>query len=189
MERYRHIKKHGEYQILAESKMKIGQIWVDCIVYQSMKDGKVWVREQLDFEESFEKFVDIAGYHEPVFSACVLVAGEDGTLLSVSRKDDHNDFGLPGGKVDEGETVEQCIIREVREETGLELVNIKFQFIGECLDKKNGLKPCAVYTGNVRGEINYTEPHIVKYNKPSVIVKGSFGEFNKKVFKSLRVKY
>jgi len=39
-------------------------------------------------------------------------------ILGVSRKDDHDDWGLPGGKVSEGETPVEGAIRELHEETG-----------------------------------------------------------------------
>ena len=42
-------------------------------------------------------------------------------ILGVSRKNDHNDFGLVGGSVEENETFEEAIIREVKEETGLDI--------------------------------------------------------------------
>lgn len=43
--------------------------------------------------------------------------------LCISRINNHNDFGLIGGSIDEGETPEQAIVREVYEETGLKLSN------------------------------------------------------------------
>lgn len=188
MERYRHLKKKGEYKVLHESKMQIGQIWIDCIVYQSVIDGRVWVREKNNFFESFEKFIDLKGYMDKPFSVCVIIPGADGTILAVSRKDNHDDFGLPGGKIEDGESMSSAIIREVKEETGLDLVDLEFRLMHECIDK-NGMRPCAVFTASATGEINYNEPHVVKWVSPKTLTEGTFGDFNKKTFELLIIEY
>lgn len=41
------------YKVIFTSKMKIGQVWLKCIIYQSYKDKKIYVREAGEF---FEKF-------------------------------------------------------------------------------------------------------------------------------------
>lgn len=58
---------------------------------------------------------------EGVKTAVCVLYEKDGLFLSVSRKDDPTDIGLPGGKLDEGETLIQCAKRELLEETGYDL--------------------------------------------------------------------
>ena len=44
-------------------------------------------------------------------------------------------WGLPGGKVDEGENFEEALKREILEETGLESINYNFKKIGILHDR------------------------------------------------------
>jgi len=53
----------------------------------------------------------------PGVTAVILT--DAGVLLQ--RRDDTGSWGLPGGAVDPGETVRDAVVREVREETGLEV--------------------------------------------------------------------
>ncbi len=48
-----------------------------------------------------------------------VIFADDRVLLQ--RRDDTGRWGLPGGGVEPGESVRQAIVREVREETGLEV--------------------------------------------------------------------
>jgi 8-oxo-dGTP pyrophosphatase MutT (NUDIX family) len=52
-------------------------------------------------------------------SVAVVLINEDGELLMVSRKDNHNDFGLIGGKVDPEDaadpTKDETIVAAIRE--------------------------------------------------------------------------
>lgn len=57
-------------------------------------------------------------------AARILVENDKGEILFVDRNDNWN-FGIPAGALEEGETIEQCIIREVREETGLEILSLE----------------------------------------------------------------
>jgi ADP-ribose pyrophosphatase YjhB (NUDIX family) len=55
-----------------------------------------------------------------VVAASVAVTSNDGELLMVKRTDSGN-WSLPGGTMALGESVSQCAVRELLEETGLEV--------------------------------------------------------------------
>jgi len=66
-------------------------------------------------------------------------------VVAVSRKTNHNDFGLPGGKIDPGETPEEALVRELHEETGITAT--KFSVVYEDWDRVEGgePRPCRTY--------------------------------------------
>jgi ADP-ribose pyrophosphatase YjhB (NUDIX family) len=59
----------------------------------------------------------------------------EGDRVLLQRRDDNGRWGLPGGGVDPGESVRTAIIREVREETGLDVEPVRL--IGVYSDPAN----------------------------------------------------
>jgi len=53
-------------------------------------------------------------------SANVIVVNDDGTILLIRRTDNGN-LALPGGGMDLGESITQAAVREVKEETGVDV--------------------------------------------------------------------
>ena len=68
--------------------------------------------------ETFELF---RSFFTPVQTGGGLIENEKGQFLFIFRR---KKWDLPKGKLDAGETIEQCALREVREETGLSQVTI-----------------------------------------------------------------
>jgi len=54
-------------------------------------------------------------------SVTAVIRNEDGHILLV-HKTDNNLWALPGGGVDPGESVSMAVVREVKEETGIDVV-------------------------------------------------------------------
>jgi ADP-ribose pyrophosphatase YjhB (NUDIX family) len=117
------------------------------------------------------------------YSVQVVILKDD-KVLSVSRKDDHNDFGLIGGKVDPTDVqIADAAVRETKEETGL-IVNWFDLYPVFQIHKDNYMSHTFLCT-SYSGEIHTDEPHVVKWVDWSVIEEGSFGEYNKLVHQSL----
>lgn len=54
-------------------------------------------------------------------AVCVVLLSEQGQVLVVSRRNKSDAWGLPGGKVDAGESSTHAAQRELREETGVSI--------------------------------------------------------------------
>jgi 8-oxo-dGTP pyrophosphatase MutT (NUDIX family) len=106
--------------------------------------------------------------------ACVVLTKDD-RILGVTRKYNHSDWGLPGGKLDPGETALEAIIRESKEETGLDIFNV------ELVDQRV-FKDRLVYLFKAEwsGEIEY-DPQtegLCDWVTWKELLEGSFGQYN-----------
>lgn len=114
---------------------------------------------------------------------------EDGQeVLSVSRKDDHDKLGLPGGKAEEEETLINSLVREVQEELGVKLDPTKVVFLFQDWDTDYDTLTY-MYSGTLdlpsKPWIN-TEGAKVEYVPASKLVDplhSPFSEYNLKMFK------
>ncbi len=69
----------------------------------------------------------------PLTTVGALVKGPSGRILIVKTTKWRGTWGVPGGKVDWGETLEAALIREFREEVGLDLMEVSFALLQEAV--------------------------------------------------------
>jgi len=119
-----------------------------------------------------------------------IIFNDKGEILSVSRKDNHNDVGLAGGKVDPEDydvfgvdPLHVALIREVKEETGLDIDVTSAELIFAI--HKDGYMGYTYLIKDWSGEIETDEPHVVRWTHFSEIMMGSFGRYNTLVGESL----
>lgn len=135
----------------------------------------------LDDEENEQQ----RGEQDAKQAACCLIVGHDGTILCVSRKDDPTAWGMPGGKVDPGETPEQAASRELYEETGLTAKGLHKVFSQK---DKQGFVTTTFACEVEDGEINTNESGVIKWVHPSALVDPThspFADYNKALFARL----
>lgn len=114
--------------------------------------------------------------------AVTLLLLKDGKVLSVSRKDNPKDLGLPGGKVDSGETLLQAAARELKEETGVDAMSVTHVF--EAVSSSGEYYSYTFQVMAWEGEPYSVEDGIVAWVDPEVLIAPSqmFSDYNKALF-------
>jgi phosphoglycolate phosphatase len=74
--------------------------------------------------------------HLPVVTVGALIFNDVGEVLLVRTHKWSNLWGIPGGKVKWGESSEDALRRELQEETNLEIADIRFVLVQDCIHSK-----------------------------------------------------
>lgn len=126
-------------------------------------------------------------------AVCAFILDFDGKVLTVSRKNDPNDIGLPGGKVDldsKGnpiESKEQALKREVLEETGFH-INVSVPLYSA----KEGKYQVTTYLAVIDTTKTYRPPSsketgIVRMQPLSSLLTSTFKDYNVELLKILKL--
>jgi 8-oxo-dGTP pyrophosphatase MutT (NUDIX family) len=116
-------------------------------------------------------------------SACVYIECPiTKMILAVARKDNPNEFGLPGGKVEDGEMEEWAAARELREETG---IIYRPSMLMEIFRREGGVTFKAALVHVDRFDKPGVNEPPCRWVSPERLIAGPFGEYNYKLLKAI----
>lgn len=125
--------------------------------------------------------IDAAEQWHATTPAVVAYIIRDGLLLSVTRKDT-GQHAVPGGKVEDGESLAEALCREVYEETGLLVETWELVYVGT---HSSGRTVCA-YRVTVSGEPVAREPGTsVAWVTADEIANGFGAEYHREALRAL----
>ena len=109
---------------------------------------------------------DPALARHPVVTVGALIFDTAGQVLMIRTHKWSNRWGIPGGKTKLGETSEAALRRELREETALEIGDIRFVLVQDCIRSKEFFREAHFVL------LNYTcrcvEPAVVRLNDEAI---------------------
>lgn len=118
------------------------------------------------------------------FSVVALLE-RNGLVLAISRRNDHENLGLPGGKIEPGESPEEALVRELGEECGI--LAEEYEMVYEHLDRVEGdlRRPCRGYrVTSWAGSPHSVEGQRVVWVPPGRLLEPScsFRDYNERLF-------
>lgn len=115
-------------------------------------------------------------------SVCVLIK-KDNLFLGVAKRDNHKDFGLPGGKVEPQEQLTHAACRELLEETGVVAAP---ENLIPVFNRQDDEFQCTTFLcTNWYGEPKQGDAGPVKWLTEHELTGGTFGEYNLRLFKEM----
>lgn len=104
----------------------------------------------------------------------------NGNCVLVSRKENHSDFGLPGGKLEDGETFYDAFVREIFEETGLRVST--YESIYTDFYRGNDVFTFLVHVPT-QLPLSTSESAVVRWGPTSELLAGSFADYNERMLR------
>jgi phosphoglycolate phosphatase-like HAD superfamily hydrolase/ADP-ribose pyrophosphatase YjhB (NUDIX family) len=96
--------------------------------------------------------------HPPIVTVGALILNDAGQALMIRTQKWSNLWGIPGGKTKWGETSEAALRREIKEETNLDVEDIRFVLVQDCIHSREFYRDAHFvllnYICRARGELS-----------------------------------
>jgi phosphoglycolate phosphatase len=107
----------------------------DLIVEHLGELRELLERNAMELKPGKERNGHATGQH-PVVTVGALIYDEQGRVLMIRTHKWSNLWGIPGGKTKFGETSETALRREIQEETALDIADIRFVLVQDCIQSR-----------------------------------------------------
>jgi 8-oxo-dGTP diphosphatase len=100
--------------------------------------------------------------HKNITIGCEIFLKQENSLLFGKRKDCYGEgtWGLPGGHLEQGESLVECAKRELKEELGIEGIKFTLITITDNIDERGHYVHASFLLENFVGEIQCMEPDL-----------------------------
>jgi ADP-ribose pyrophosphatase YjhB (NUDIX family) len=105
----------------------------DLIVEHLGELRRILEQNDLHLKPETEKFEEI---HPPLATVGALIFNGSGEVLMIRTHKWSNLWGIPGGKIKWGEPSVDALRREIKEETGLDVTDIEFVLVQDCIHSR-----------------------------------------------------
>jgi ADP-ribose pyrophosphatase YjhB (NUDIX family) len=124
----------------------------------------------------------------PIVTVGALIERPDGKILFVRTHKWRDRLGVPGGKIDYGETQEAALAREIREETALSIYDIRFLLAQDAIESPEFYKPAHMILLNYACRVDDTselvlneEAEAFSWLAPSAALAADLTSFTRKL--------
>jgi phosphoglycolate phosphatase-like HAD superfamily hydrolase/ADP-ribose pyrophosphatase YjhB (NUDIX family) len=112
---------------------QLREVRPDLIVEHLGELRHVLEQNDLRLKPEKEKFEEL---HPPLATVGALIFNNAGEVLMIRTHKWSNLWGIPGGKIKWGEPSLDALRREIKEETGLDVTDIEFVLVQDCIHSK-----------------------------------------------------
>ncbi len=106
------------------------------------------------------KMAFVESRHFPVATVGGLIFDDQGKALLVRTRKWSNLYGIPGGKIEYGESMQAAFVREIKEETGLDIEDVRFVMIHDCIEHPEFYRPRHFLLVNYTAKVVGSQPHV-----------------------------